>query len=77
MGTNLAAVLGRQIDADEVVALLCPHCIKGALMMHPVSAKCPHEELVRFVKNETKFIKVVGMGEGGYTKSKRDKKESE
>ena len=61
IGTSLFAVLGQLLDTDEVVALLCPQCIKGTLLMHPVWTKAPHEELVRFAKNEIELTRVVGM----------------
>ena len=48
------------LDTNEVVALLCPRCIKGTLMMHPVWAKCPHEEVVRFAQNEIELTRVMG-----------------
>ena len=61
IGTSLFAVLGRLLDTAEVVVFLCPQCINGIIMMHPVWAKSPHDEVITFAKNEIELTRVVGM----------------
>ncbi|KAK3615641.1 hypothetical protein LTR22_027354, partial [Elasticomyces elasticus] len=44
IGTSLYATLGRMLDTDQAIALMCPRCSASILMMHPVWSRAPEEE---------------------------------
>ena len=60
IGASMFATLGGVMDTDEVLVLLCPCCDRGSLLMHPVWARCPHEELIRFATNDVALSRVMG-----------------